>query len=122
MASTFVLGLGKRTATDVHLQGMQDQLWHGERPVAGLAQSDELCLALAHQMRVQPLLVANRAFPERPSPLRLIIVTGKDPGLVGKSENVLDRRPQRLGAAAGKLGARRTAIRPKQRSWDEAGC
>ncbi len=85
IASTIVLGLGKTPATDVHLQGMQDQLRHRKRPVAGLTQRNELRLALADQMRVQALLFADRALPARLSAARLIIVAGKDPGLIGKS-------------------------------------
>jgi hypothetical protein len=119
MASIVVLRV-REDARHVHLQGTQDQLWHRERPIAGLAQRNELRVARARHMRVEAPLLAERAFPARLSPAGLIIVTGKDPGLVGKGENILDRRPQRLGAAAGEIGARRAAVRHEQRLWTRA--
>jgi hypothetical protein len=46
-------------------------------------------------------------------------MTGEDTGGVGESDNVVDGCPQRLGAATGKIGARRAAIRHEERVVDE---
>ena len=61
--------------------------------VARFVQCNEVCFALAYEMRVQAFLVAYRAFPHRLAATRLVVVTGEDPCLAGKRKDVLDRRP-----------------------------
>jgi len=87
-------GIRQATTGDVHLQRMQNELWHRQYPVAGVAQSYELSLVLVCQMRVRSLLFCYSALPAWLTTSGLIIVSGEKACLVGKTENSLNRFPQ----------------------------
>lgn len=109
-------------AIHVDLKRVQDQLGHRQRRITRFADRDELVLrATRGNVRVRRLLFADRRFPARLAPVRLVVVADEDARRVREGENLLDQIPKARGAAAGKVGPRRAGIGHEQRVVNEGG-
>ena len=101
--------------SDVNLQRMQHKLGHWQGTVALLPECNESRLVLTNHMRIGQLLLGDGAFPQRRASTRLIVVAGKEACLFGQGQNILNRPPQSLGGASGKVRTRRPAVGHEKR-------
>ena len=62
---------------------MKDQLRHRQGLVAGIPQTDKLGFGLTGYVRVLRLLLCNGAFPKWFPSTRLVVMPGKQTGLIG---------------------------------------
>src|SRR5262249_30296461 len=109
-------------AVDVYLQRMQDEPRHWQGLVPSFSHCHEIGLAAASRdMDVVCALLRDGRFPARFAASRLIVVTGEEARLIGKTQYLLDRMPKAAGAAAREIRPRRAAVGHEKRVMDKGG-
>src|SRR3954452_22545317 len=120
ISRSIVLRFRQPPSSHVHLQGMQDKLWHGELGITRSTQTHELLLAAdLAEVDVPRLLACHCTLPRRCPSSGHVIVAREETCLVRQGQDALDRVPKRSCITSWKVTARGSEIGHEQRVVDE---